>query len=332
MNPWGAPSLEWASGQTSYGFRSIVPVTTRYPLWDQPGFKDDEMAGRGYLPDAPTREREALVTGPITGEPEQVIRLPGPGWVGFLSALFSAVALAATTLKFTNAAMIFGVLAALAFLVWLWSLDPEKPRGLVDAGRGLALPIYSNNSSSVGWWGMMVVLISDAAVIASLAFAYLFLWTARPMVWPPDGSELPGFAGVAPVGLAVILAYALFLWAERLIRADRRGATAGALAGAALFAALALWLGWTWFRGLGIDHTATSYGAAVGALLGYMAFHLVMGGVMALWCVLRLGLGLGMIDAWRSLTIRVCLLWWHVAAPGAILVLILVAGFPHVTG
>ncbi|MRX52260.1 cytochrome c oxidase subunit I [Paracoccus sp. S-4012] len=329
-NPWDAPSLEWQSGNKSYGFRSIVPVTSRYPLWDQPDFADDEMAGRGYLPDAPTREREALITGPITGEPEQLMRMPGPDWVAFLASLFSAVALAAVTLQFGPVAAVFGVLAVLAFGKWLWSLDPEKPRGLVDAGRGTALPAYSNNSSSVGWWGMMVVLISDAAVIVSLAFAYLFLWTARPMTWPPDGSALPTFEGVAPIGFSVILAYALFLWAERLIRADLRGATAIALVGVALLAVLALWLGWGWFRDLGIDHTATSYGAAVTALLGYMGLHLAGGAFMAMWCVVRLGLG--MMDAWRSLTLRVCLLWWHVAAPGAIAVLILVAGFPHVTG
>ena len=59
-------------------------------------------------------------------------------------------------------------------------MDPALPREPADAGRGTALPLYSNDSGSVGWWGMVVLLISDAAVIASFVFAYLFLWTARP--------------------------------------------------------------------------------------------------------------------------------------------------------
>lgn len=73
---------------------------------------------------------------------------------------------------------------------------------------------------------------------------------------------------------------------------------------------------------------AHAYGASVWALLGYLAFHLAVGAGMALWCLLRLGLG--MIDAWRSLTLRLCLLWWRFTAPLTVLGLLLVAGFPHV--
>ncbi|MFL5541851.1 MAG: cytochrome c oxidase subunit I, partial [Longimicrobiaceae bacterium] len=56
-NPWGAPSLEWMSTTTSHGFRSLVPITSRYPLWEQETLRDDEVSGRGYLPDAPAVER-----------------------------------------------------------------------------------------------------------------------------------------------------------------------------------------------------------------------------------------------------------------------------------
>ena len=71
-----------------------------------------------------------------------------------------------------------------------------------DAGRGLALPLYRNGNRSVGWWAMAVLLISDAVVVASFVFAYLFLWTARPAVWPPDGSQVPGFVEPAVISAA----------------------------------------------------------------------------------------------------------------------------------
>jgi hypothetical protein len=89
-------------------------------------------------------------------------------------------------------------------------MDRALPREPADAGRGLALPLYSNGSASPGWWGMVVLLISDAAVIASFAFAYLFLWTARPAVWPPDGSQLPGFIQPVLISAIVIGAWLLF--------------------------------------------------------------------------------------------------------------------------
>ncbi|KAB0265565.1 cytochrome c oxidase subunit I [Microvirga brassicacearum] len=327
-NPWQAPSLEWLSNQVGHGFRSIMPIRSRYPVWEQPGLKEDEVAGRGFLPDAPTREREALVTGPITGEPEQIIRLPGPGWTAFLAATATAAGLAAGTLGLTTIAMIAGAVAAVAYLYWLWSTDRALPRQLADAGRGVALPLYSNDSQSVGWWGMVVLLISDAAVVASFAFAYLFLWTARPAIWPPAGLQLPGFLEPALISAAVAVAWVLFEVADRLNQRDRRLATSFCFIVSVVLAGGAIVIGWSWLHGLGIEATRHSYGAAVWTLLGTMALHLAIGAGMALWCLLRLGLG--MIDSWRCLTLRICLLWWRFTAPVTALVLLMIAGFPHV--
>jgi cytochrome c oxidase subunit I+III len=327
-NPWDAPSLEWLSGLSGHGFRSLVPVTSLYPLWDQKDIKDQELAGRGYLPDAPTREREALITGPLTSEPEQILRLPGPGWTAFAASVASAVALAAVTLKLWTIALLSGVVAAAVFVYWLWRMDPALPRHYADAGRGVALPLYQNGSKSVGWWAMMVLLIADAAVVASFMFAYLFLWTARPAIWPPDGSQIPGFLAPAVISAALAGAYVLFQSADRLNQRERRLATGLCLAGVAILAVVALGLAWTWVDDLGIDPTRHAYGAAVWTLLGYIALHVAAGAAMALWCLARLSLG--MIDSWRCLTLRICLLWWRFTAPAAVLVLILVAGFPHV--
>jgi cytochrome c oxidase subunit I+III len=83
-----------------------------------------------------------------------------------------------------------------------------------------------------------------------------------------------------------------------------------------------------WLVGLGIDATAHAYGAAVWTLLGDVALHVAIGAAMAAWCVARLALG--MLDSWRSLTLRVCLLWWRLTAAAAVATVLLVAGFPHV--
>jgi cytochrome c oxidase subunit I+III len=93
--------------------------------------------------------------------------------------------------------------------------------------------------------------------------------------------------------------------------------SAGALAG-----------GWVWLNGLGIDPTRHGYGAAVWTLIGYMGFHVALGAGMALGCVARLTLS--MLDSWRCLTLRICLLWWRLTAPVTVVALLLVSGFPHV--
>jgi cytochrome c oxidase subunit I+III len=305
-----------------------MPITSRYPIWDQRGLKEDEMAGRGFLADAPTRERESLITTPIAGSPTQLLRLPGPGWTAFAAAAASAVALGAGTIGLSITALVAALVAAAVYIHWLWSMDRALPREPADVGRGLALPLYTNGSENVGWWGMLVLLISDAAVLASFAFAYLFLWTAKPVTWPPDGSQMPGFLMPALISAAVIGAYVLFELADRFNQQNRRGATSLSLIVTAALALGAIAMGWSWLHGLGIDPTRHSYGASVWTLLGYMGLHLAFGAGMALWCLVRLALG--MIDAWRCLTLRVCLLFWRLTAPVTVLALILVAGFPHV--
>jgi cytochrome c oxidase subunit I+III len=327
QNPWGAPSLEWLSGLSGLGFRSIVPVTTRYPLWDRPEMKEEADAGSGYLPDAPTREREALLTGPLSSEPEQIVRLPGPGWAAFVAAVATAVVFAAMTLKLMVAGVAAGIVAAAAYFQWLWSLDRAYPREPADAGRGLALPLYRTDSGSVGRWAMTVLLISDAAVVASFIFAYLFLWTTHPLAWPPQRTPLPSL-GTPILAAALLLgAWLPFEAAARFVSRDRRMAAGVALTASALLAVGALVTGWRWVAGMGADPTATSYGAATWTLLGYMGVHVAIAAGMGLWCAARLGLG--MLDAWRCLTLLVCRAWWRFTLVAALLVLLLVAGFPH---
>ena len=149
-NPWDAPSLEWLSSNSPVGFRSLPIIDSRYPMWDHKDLKHRVVEGRGYLPDAPTVARESLVTAPITGEPEQIIRLPGPSWIPFTAALAAAVFFVALTLKSLPVAIGSGAVALAFLLSWTWKRDKAYPRGLADAGHGLVLPLYRNGRESFG--------------------------------------------------------------------------------------------------------------------------------------------------------------------------------------
>jgi cytochrome c oxidase subunit I+III len=326
-DPWQAPSLEWLSGNAAHGFRSLPVINSRYPLWDNTQLAEEVVNARGYLPDAPTLEREALLTEPLTGAPEQILRLPGPGWTPFMAALALSIFFTALTIKSAWLAAGSGGVT-LGFLVnWMWHLDRAYPRQHADAGRGLALPLYRNDAGSVGSWAMVVLLIVDASLTLSLIFAYLFLWTARPAVWPPDGSAIPGLVTPAVLIGLVGAAWGCFEFAERSNRRDRRIAVCALLLVTVIAAAAAIAIGSRWPGMLGIDPTRHGYGAAVCTLLGWVAVHVVLGAAMALWCIARIACG--MLDSWRCVTLRVCLLWWRFTIAAAALVLFLVAGFPY---
>jgi cytochrome c oxidase subunit I+III len=128
-NPWGAPSLEWLSANAELGFRSLPVIDSRYPVWESENLAHEIESGRGYLPDAPTIERESLMTAPLTGEPEQILRLPGPSWVPFLAAATTAIFFTALTLKLTWIGLFSGAAALTLLLYWLWNLE-GVPEGI----------------------------------------------------------------------------------------------------------------------------------------------------------------------------------------------------------
>jgi cytochrome c oxidase subunit I+III len=91
-NPWNAGTLEWLQrvpGE-NWGVRSVPPVSSRYPLWEQPGLMANVDAGAYYLPDATEQLRETLITAPVTTEPVQCLRVPGPTWITLIAAIFTA--------------------------------------------------------------------------------------------------------------------------------------------------------------------------------------------------------------------------------------------------
>jgi cytochrome c oxidase subunit 1/cytochrome c oxidase subunit I+III len=120
-NPWGAPTLEWATSSPppDYNFAVIPTVASRHPLWeealDHPGGRS--VLHRGMALD---QGREALAVSPLDSDPQLVLKMPEDTPVPFLvavavSMLFIGLLLHAWWLAAVAAA---GALAAL--LAWLW--------------------------------------------------------------------------------------------------------------------------------------------------------------------------------------------------------------------
>jgi cytochrome c oxidase subunit I+III len=117
-NPWNAGTLEWLQrvpGE-NWGVRSVPPVSSRYPLWEQPGLMANVDAGAYYLPDATEQLRETLITAPVTTEPVQCLRVPGPTWITLIAAIFTAGVFVFATYHWWLATGVAGVLALAAIL------------------------------------------------------------------------------------------------------------------------------------------------------------------------------------------------------------------------
>jgi cytochrome c oxidase subunit I+III len=118
-NPWGSPSLEWAtpSPPPPYNFAEIPAVESRHPLWT--------AAERGELAVATglrTDRREALVTSALDAAPDSRHEMPGESVWPLVMAL--AVGVTFIGAVFRPRFYVIGfVLGVIAFAGWGW------PRG-----------------------------------------------------------------------------------------------------------------------------------------------------------------------------------------------------------
>jgi cytochrome c oxidase subunit I+III len=288
-NPWNAATLEWLPSE-DYGNRSIVRVDSPDPLWDSPGLAREVEEGRHYLPHSATGRRETIATSPVAARPCYLLVLPGDSWLPMLAAFGTAAFFLLLTVKLYALAWICGLVAVGAVLGWMWESDRESPHEAVEAGRDLRLPVGATGTASHSWWATVIMLVVDASIFASFAFAYIHV-SMRLMVCPPPGAELPPLAqALASCGL-LALGSALVWLARRSVDKQLGKRRLAWLVLAALGCALASFVldlsGWR----AGLDPTASAWAAAIAALAGYQGLHIAILAVLAPYLALR---------AWRG--------------------------------
>jgi cytochrome c oxidase subunit I+III len=277
-NVYGAGTLEWLPTGL-YSARSIPVVTSREPLWNDPGLAEDVDQGRYFLPGSATGRRETIVTSPLLAEPQYIQILPGPSPWPLVAAVMTAGFFLALTVQAYTFSAVSGVLAVAAMLRWLSETDrPVEPHD-AEIGAGLRVPTYVTGPRSHGWWGMVITMIVIGMIFGMAMFGLAFLWSNQPAFWtapPPLGQGLLIATGYLAVLLAAVAT-------RRLHRHGVNWAAAPVIL--APMAALALtWFDWgAWSAVLSPD--ASGQGAAVFALLALQATV----GAVALLIALYLG-------------------------------------------
>ena len=316
-NPWGADTLEWATATPphAYNFASLPTLHTRHPLWLQPDLPHNIAAGMHALPHAAHGRRETLGSDPITGQPREVIHLPGNSWWPLAAGAILSVVCIALLLK---AYVLAGVaaLAALAVLLrWSWEngAHPSAAAGEAhDLPEGLQL--HSRTFDGPGLWGMGLTLLADGALFTSLLFGWLYLWTAAPLWQPPERSAL----GVWPL-LAVTAALAVGTGViQRCVARLRKGQEHG-LAGRLLAACACAGLAGAGLVGLlasaQLQPRENAHDAVLCFTLWFLLAHAALAAVMSALQAWRVHLGyVGLRAPYEPVVVA---LWWRFTAGAA---------------
>ena len=284
-NVFDGPGLEWLPTGL-YSVRSIPIVTSRHPLWDQKDLARDVEAGRYFLPNSATGERETIVTSTLNAEPQYLQRLPKPSGWPLWGAVFTAGLFLLLTVKAYTPSIISGVLALYCILQWCWFLDRPHAGKTADIGAGIRVPTYVSGPSSHGWWAAVITLVVAGMVGALMGFSYVFLWSRSPDQWAP-----PPELGSMALVLAGYAAAAGLAWAScRALRLERP--RSGMIATLLMVVAAALIVGslgadvQAWI-GTGLRPTVHAQGATVYALLAWQAWFAVIVAIMGFYVVLR---------------------------------------------
>ena len=327
-NPWQAGSLEWLQEMPGkpWGIRSIPEIDSRYPLWDQKNFVRDVDEGRFFMPDAEEGKREMLVTSVIDAKPEQCLRIPGPGFITLLSAIFLGGVFVFPTFKMYGSMAVSGVLALGCILYWLWEgsgVIPEKETK--DIGHGVTVPLYISGPSSVGWWAMLITMLADITAFVSIVFGYFFYWTLHKD-FPP--ASIPGPGVIWPVAglLASLFAWALTLRSRTWNRQERPGMFYAGMGIAVLSAVFGVYALLEGPSQAAMDPEEHVYPALVWLLAIWSAFHVAVGIVMQLYCIARRYAG--RMTSRYDIDISNVALYWHFVAITVATSVVLMAGFP----
>jgi heme/copper-type cytochrome/quinol oxidase subunit 3 len=203
---------------------------------------------------------------------------------------------------------------------------------LTPTGKpGELLPNVASGPRSVSWWGMTLLIATEATLFALLIVSYWYLRFRNGPVWPPNGIEAPSLK--LPLIMSAILwaSSAPVHWADRGIRnGNQRRLRLGLLAGFLLgLTFLILQVAVEYPPALKMHPPSSGvYGTLFFSLTGLHGIHVLVGLLISVWVQARAWQGA--FDRHRHVTVQNFAMYWHFVDTVWLFVLATVYLAPHI--
>ena len=83
------------------------------------------------------------------------------------------------------------------------------------------LPLGAEGKSAPGWWGLVLLIVTEASLFVYLLFSYFYLGSMARGPWPPPGP--PELRLALPNTAILLLSSGTMWWAESGIRRNGQG-------------------------------------------------------------------------------------------------------------
>ena len=166
-------------------------------------------------------------------------------------------------------------------------------------------------SASNGWWGMLLLIATEATLFACLIASYFYVRFKTSGGWPPDGISDPKLARAAVMTVVLLVSSVCVHVAETGIRRGSQralvwGLAIGFVLGLAFFG-LQIWE--TVVTAREFTPRTDTYGSLVFTITGAHSAHLVVGLLLLAWVQVR---------AWfrtysprKHLGVQMGAVYWH---------------------
>ena len=212
-NPWGAAGLEWlaTSPPEHFNFAHIPIVTSREPLWDG-GVRGRAVVRRGssHAADVEPRRRARGADRDAGGQCLDARHLAGAARGGGGAA--RAVVRLGDRRRRRDAVQHGAVDVA-------HHHQGAGDRGMtaIETRSDHLLPPPPSPRSHVGWWGMVLFCMNEAALFACLIASYFYLGL-NSRFWPPAGIEKPKLQMPLIMTALLVSSSIVLVYAERGVR------------------------------------------------------------------------------------------------------------------
>ncbi len=163
-------------------------------------------------------------------------------------------------------------------------------------------------SHATGWWGMVLLIVTEASLFACLLFSYFYLRATVP-AWPPVGIDKPDLTLPLPMTAILLLSSVAYWWGERGVRGDRIGQLELGLGISFLLGASFLTLQAIEYSHKTFAPQTNAYGSLFFTITGLHGSHVLVGLIMN--AVVQVRTWLGHFTARRHLAIQNVGLYWH---------------------
>jgi len=169
------------------------------------------------------------------------------------------------------------------------------------------LPVGARGKNSVGWWGMLCLIATEASLFAYLLFSYYYVAIQRGPSWAPQPHPSLRLSG--PNTVVLLASSVAVWWGEEGVKKGERGRQLVGLAIAIGLGAVFLVVqGFEW-RAKTFNLASGSYGSLFFTITGFHMAHVIAG--LLILIAVFVWSAMGYFNIRRHAPVSISSIYWH---------------------